>query len=280
MPPRDAELALRRALSDEIGRLAVAHWRPTVLQLENTDRPVAGPAFLVRCAKAAELVAQSQQRRAQCRPQDAWDLLSRAAALLPARFVRRDPLTGAALALLSPPPPDTPADGASTDDALAVRLARITWSDQFELAALRAKFAHHRMTPRDELIEARIQFERWVAHDPARFYRKRPGARMWDDGVPVDCPRGVMVDFGSRIRQFANPADVSELSTAPWQDIGAHRGLGAAALDRLATWAAPAPWCGRPGTAGLVVPRAALRAWQYAGQWRKDMDALGDHMLV
>ena len=275
MPPQDADDVLRQALCDEVGQLALNNWRPTVRQLETADRPVAGTGLLVRCVKAAEFVAQGQQRRAQGHPQYAWKLLSHAAALLPASLVRRDPLTGAALALLPAEPPDAP----PVDDTLAVRLARVIWPDQFELTDLRTRFAHQRMTPRDELIEARLQFERWVQHDSARLYRKRRGARMWDDGVPVECSRRVMVDFGSRIRQFANSMDVSELSTAPWQDIGGHRGLGAAALDRLATWKAPAPWCGRPATAGLVVPCAALTAWEYARQRRKELDAFGDHTL-
>jgi hypothetical protein len=275
MSPRDAEDELRRATCGEIAWLAVGHWRPIVRQLENSGRPVAGPGPLVRYVKAVEFVAQSQQRRAQGRLQDEWTLLSRAAALLPTWLVRRDPSNGAFLALLAP----EPSDDAAPDDALAIQLARVIWPHQFELTDLRTRFAHQRMTPRDELVEARLQFERWVQHDPNRFCRKPRGARMWHDGVPVDCSRAVMVDFGTGIRQFANPMDATELSTAPWQDIGAHRGLGAAALDRLATWTRPAPWCRRPGTTGLPVPHAPLYAWRCARQRREFLDALGNHTL-
>lgn len=270
MPPRGPG-----DLAREIGRLANADWRPTVRRLDEEGRTVAGSGPLVRCAIAVEHVARSQQCRAQGRPQETWELLGTAAALLPKRWVRPDPVTGAPLALLLPEPTaDMPAD-----EALAVRLARAVWPDQRELLDLRERFAHQRMTPRGELVEARLQYERWVAHDPYRFYPKPRGARIWDDGVPVDCSRSVMVDFGTGIRQFANPLDVTELSTAPWQDIGAHRGLGAAALDELAKWADPVPWFGRPGTEGLHVPCAARRAWQSAQERRELMDADGDHAL-
>ena len=55
--------------------------------------------------------------------------------------------------------------------------------------------------------------------------------------------------------------------------MGGYRGLRAAALDRLASRASPAPWCAMDGVSGLKVRIGRQRAWQHALRWREDVQA-------
>jgi hypothetical protein len=210
------------------------------------------------------------QRQAQGHVQGAWELLGDAAALLPPQLVRHDRLTGIALAVLRP----SPADDDPVEVRLAVDIARLIWRGQFELAELRDRFAPGRTKARDQLIEGCIRYLCWVQFDPSTFYRTSSRERAWDDGTAVEPSRGVICRFGTAVRRFGDPTADTDLSQAPWQDLGGYRGLGTAAFDRLAGRPAPAAWCGLPGTSGLVVQRGALRAWQHARQRREDLDSL------
>ena len=270
MPSRDAGDDLRRAsaetLWDRANRSEGGNWRAVVC--DAADRPAAGPEHLIRWTSALELVGLSMQAQAEGHVHDAWDRLTEAADLLPQQLVRHDRSTGTARAVLRSMPPDT----VPLEVRLAVRIARLIWREQHELADLRDRFAPGKMKARDELIEGCIQYLIWVTFDPTSFYRARStGSR---DRTTVEPSRAVLCLFATEIRLFANPTAHSGVSQAPWQDIGAYRGLAAEAFDRLADRPVPAPWCGKEGTSGLVVRRGRLRAWQYACQRRQDLRSL------
>ena len=268
MSSEDASEDLRQALAgclwDDVGRLFGGNWRG-VLQRSGS---VAGPEHLVHWAAATELVALSMQAQAEGRVQDAWDRLSEAAALLPRQLVRRDRVTGVAVAVLPSMPPET----AALEVRLVVVLARLIWREQHELADLRDRFAPGKTKARDQLAEGCIQWLIWVLFDPTSFYRA--AADGLRDGTTVDPSRSVLCLFATEIRLFADPTAESGVSQAPWQDIGAYRGLVAEAFDRLADRSEPAPWCRREGTSGLVVRRGRLRAWQHACTRKQDLLSL------
>jgi hypothetical protein len=268
---------LRPLLRAAVKALEIGHWRWILRPPEFQGHHVAGSKESVDRAIAHRLVARSQQLQAQGRMLDAWARLGEAAALLPPQLVRRDPLTGVALALLRP----EPSDDMPLDMKLLIRLARVIWRDQFELQYLRRTFAPEKeMKARDQLIAAFIHHLMWVEGDPATYERPESGRTPWDDGVNVDRTRTALCRRATEIRWFADQAATVEVSQAPWQDGGAFRGLHADALDLLATQTRPAPWCGSHGTSGLVVRRGRLRAWQYARQRKEDLDSFRVLMLV
>ncbi len=275
-PPAGAGDQLRSLLWAMLKALEVGHWRAVLQPPEFRGRPVAGPPHLVRWAVALRLVAVSMQLQAQGRLQDAWDRLSEAAGLLPSELVRLEASTNTVFAVLRPEPPD----GVRPDVELVVGLARLIWRDQHELRHLKRRFAPGRMRAHDELVEAIVQHLFWVEFDPATYCRRPPGEPCWGDGVTVDRSRKVLRLRATEIRWFGNPGATVEVSQAPWQDGGAFLGLYADALDLLAGQAEPAPWCGVPGTSGLVVRRGRLRAWQYAHQRKEDLDSLRVLTLV
>ena len=260
---------LRRVLRDVVAALEVGSWRSVLRPPEFAGCVMAGPKPLVRWAIALRLVARSMQLQAQGRVHDAWDRLGEAAGLLPPQLRRRTASADTVEAVLRPPPQR----GESADVELVLRVARLIWREQFELRDLRQRFAGGKMKPRDELVEAYIQYLSWVDFDPSTFYRSSASESLWDDGTQLDRSRAVICLFGTEIRWFANPMQKIRLSQAPWQDINGLRGLAAEALDRLADRPVPAPWCGVDGTSGLVVRRGRLRAWQHARQRRDDLDA-------
>ena len=245
--------------------LNAGFWRPVRRPPEFEGHPIAGPEHLVRCATALRLTARSMQRQAQGQVQGAWELLGQAAALLPLQLVRRSRLTGVALAVLRP----LPADGDPDEVKLVVGIARLIYREQFELAELRDRFAPGKTKARDQLIEGCIRYLGWVQFDPGTFYRTSRRGSMWDDGTTVEPSRRVICGFGTAVRRFGDPTADTDLSQAPWQDIGGYRGLAAAALDRLAERPAATPWC---EASGLVARRGCLRAWEYAQQRREDLD--------
>jgi hypothetical protein len=267
---------LRPLLSAALKALQVGHWRAVLRPPEFRGRPIAGPKHLTDWAIALRLVALSMQLQAQGRVQDAWDRLSEAAQLLSSELARLDVSTNTVFAVLRPEPPD----GAWPDVKLVAGIARLIWREQYELRDLKRTFAPDRMRAHDELIEAIVQYLFWVEFDPATYHRRPPGEPFWDDGVTVDRSRKVLRLRATEIRWFGNPAATVEVSQAPWQDGGGFAGLYTDALDVLAKQAEPAPWCGVPGTSGLVVRRGRLRAWQYARQRKEDLDSFRLLMLV
>jgi hypothetical protein len=268
MPPQDAGDELRQALWGVVGRLDGGNWRAVVRNSGFNGHAVAGPGHLVRWASALGLITLSMQAQAEGRVHDASDRLDEAAALLPSQLVRRDRYTAAVHAVLQPMPPDA----APLEMRLVVRIARLVWREQQELADLRHRFAPGKMRARDELIEGCIQYLIWVIFDPTSFYRATLG-EGWDK-TTVEPSRAVLCLYGTEIRRFANPKADTGISQAPWQDVGGYRGLAAKAFERLADRSAPAPWCGARGTSGLVVRRGRLRAWQHACQRREDLRSL------
>jgi hypothetical protein len=262
-----ADEDVRSALVVAVRRLERGDWRAVLRASELGGPPVGGRRRHVDCEVAVELSARSMQQQARGYLSDAWHHLDRAASGLPASWVRRDRLTGTALAVLPPQPVDLSADAAA-----GWYIARLVWREQFELENLRRRVAAGRVRPRDELIEACIQHLFWVEFDHCAFYRSEPGQPPWEDGTTVDRLRSVLCLRASRLRQFAEPT-AGRLSQAVWQDVGGYRGLCALAFDRLGEQPTPVPWCGVEGTSGLMVRRGRLRAWQHA---RRRQDDLSD----
>jgi hypothetical protein len=254
---------LRQTLRVQVDAVELGHWR---VILHPQAARVAGPRRLVMGGVVLQMVARSMQLQAQGRVHDAWDLLGKAATLLPS--VRRR-LIGSgefAVAVLRPP------RDASVDEELAWRITRLVWREQFELSHLRELFASGQLKARGELVEACIESLCWIDFDPFVCLRRSPGAPAWDDGVSVDRERSTLCLRGTRLRNFANGANRKPISKSVWEDIGGYRGLCAEAFDRLADRPAPAPWCGTAGASDLKVRLGRLRAWEHANQWRADVD--------
>jgi hypothetical protein len=217
--------------------------------------------MLVRGGVALEHAARSMQLRAQGCVTEASNQLGVAASQLP-RLCDTATTSGRAVAVVMPEP-----DGASSDEHLAWRVARLLWREQLELQDLRQRLAPGRMKPREELIEACIEHLCCVEFDP--FAWPELGRSVPDDGITVDPTRQTLCRRATRLRQFADPTR-GEVTQSVWRDIGAYRALRGAALTQLAARSVPAPWCGRRGTAGLKVCRGRLRAWRFAHIWNDD----------
>lgn len=258
---------LLRLLLRAVATLETGCWRAVLRPPGFGGHVAGGPKLLVHCAVALRLIARSMQLQAQGRPVDAWDRLSDAATLLPAGLVRRDPPTGFAFAALPP----ALSDGAPREERLVVGIARLIWREQTELLDLQRRFAPGRMKASDELIEGCILYLMWVVFDPTTMSPTPPGEPEWDDGVMVEPSRTVLCLFGTGVRVLADPARDTPVSQAPWQDIGGYRKLATKALGRLAKRPAPTPWCGAPGTSGLVIRRGCLRTWQHAREGRQGL---------
>lgn len=256
---------LRRALQTMTDALELGHWRAILHPgAACPGEGVAGDKGPVLWAVVLRMVARSMQLQAQGRVQEAWDQLGKAADLLPA--ARRRPTSPGDVARAALRPPRT---GASADEELTRRIARLVWREQFELAELRTRFAPGLQRARDELVEGCIEHLCWVEFDPFVFAYVAPGAAAWDDGTSVARERSVLCLRSTRLRQFADPTQ-GALSKSVWIDIGAYRGLCAEAFDRLADRPAPAPWCGTADASGLRVRLGQQRAWEHARRWRAD----------
>ncbi len=257
---------LRHMLRLQVDAVELGHWRavlhPEAARLEVR---VAGPRRLVMWGVVLRMVARSMQLQAQGRVHDAWDLLGKAATLLP-RGRRRPIGSGEFAGAVLLPPRD-----ASVDEELAWRITRLVWREQFELDHLRELFKSGELKPRGELTEACIENLSWAYFDPFVCSRRGPGAPAWDDGVSVDHERSTLCRRGTRLRHFANVTNRKPISKSVWDDIGGYRGLCAEAFDRLADRPAPAPWCGTVSTSDLKVRLGRLRAWEHARQWRDDV---------
>jgi hypothetical protein len=259
---------LQRVLRAMTDALELGHWR-AILHPGSacSEGRVAGPKGLVLWAVVLRIVARSMQLQAQGRVQEAWDRLAEAAALLPMAWRQPTPPGVVARAALRPP-----RRGAPLDEELAHRITRLVWREQAELSDLRDRFAPRSMKPRGELIEACIEHLCWIEFDPYVFRRPGPGAAPWDDGVSVERERSALCLRGTRLRQFADPANGTHISKSVWSDVGEYRGLCAEALGRLAGRPAPAPWCGTTDASGVKVRLGRLRAWEHARRWRADSE--------
>lgn len=257
----DAAEELRRLLRAVLDAAEVGDWRRALSLLASGQPPVAGRGFLVRGAVVLKHVAGAMQRRAKGDLTEGFEQLDVAASQL-STLCDTAATPGRVAAVVLPEP-----DEASSDDHLSWRVARLLWREQFELQDLRQRLALGRMKAREELIEACIEHLCCAEFDP--FTWPEPGQPAPDDGITVAPTRQMLCRRATRLRQFADPTR-GEVTQSVWQDIGAYRALRGAALTRLAARKAPAPWCGRRGTAGLKVCRGRLHAWRYAHIWHDD----------
>lgn len=221
------------------------------------DEPGAG-----RFAGLCRLVAASMKAQALGDPARAWRLLGHAAEVLPWGSVTVTHPRGLTawpagrvvrLAVLTP----RPAVGSNLDRFWMTSL--LVWREQQELIDLCRRVHPERATPRDVLIEAGIEVQRWCTCDPQ-------WAGCLQDGLPDDVwRRAVMRDRATLLRQFAEPR-AGDISLGVWDDIGRGRGLHGATLDRLATTPL-VPWStGRSGMWVVHVrcgrQEAGERAWR------------------
>jgi hypothetical protein len=257
----DPARELRGLLRAVLDASEAGDWRRASSLLASGRPPVTGLGFLVRRGIALDHAARAMQLRAQGLVTEAFDQLDVAASQLTgscetATTPRR------VVAVVMPEPND-----AGSDEHLSWRIARLLWREQLELQDLRQRLAPGRMRAREELIEACIEHLCCVEFDP--FVWPESGQAAPEDGITVIPTRQMLCRRATRLRQFADPTR-GDVTQSVWQDIGGYRALRGAALTQLATRDAPAPWCGRRGTAGLKVCRGRLRAWRYATIWHED----------
>jgi hypothetical protein len=83
--------------------------------------------------------------------------------------------------------------------------------------------------------------------------------------------RRVFLQRASNLRKLAFPK-AGDVSESVWKDIGGHWGLRAQAQTRLASRSLT-PWANETGIRASVPLRLGhLRAWEYARQWKRDLD--------
>lgn len=206
------------------------------------------------------MVAASMAQNVAGRPADAQSLLSEAATMLPPRLTRNDGC--ARTALLTPPP--------TSDSEIAWCiwiLGCVIWREQQELADLRHRFQPGRTTPRDELVDAFMEYLRWVECDPWRLRNPR-GVRK---AAVLGAHRRALCRRASNLRKFAVPT-AGDVDPAVWTRAGRDDGVRALALRRLA--AGPlTPWAAKGRLAAKVeVRRGRMRAWARARQWLTDLE--------
>jgi len=194
--------------------------------------PGGGPEHLVRLLVTLEHVATAMQLRDEGLLTESWADGRVAARSLPPNL--RGVTPKGVLAQLTPPPPVH-----DVDAHLAWWSSRLVYRHQYELDDLRRRFVHDRATPRDELIEADIEYVVATGGAPAM--------------------RGPHLVRATRLRQFAGSTR-GDVSQSVWTDAGGAEGLRALALRELAE-RPPAPWYGRPGTADLPICANRQRTW-------------------
>jgi hypothetical protein len=191
---------------------------------------------------------------------EAWRLLTEAASLLPALLSRRSAHADIRLAVLTPPPP------ANAPDVLLLtwKVSRVIWREQQEIQDVRGRFARGRLSPRSELVDACIEYLRWVECDPWWIHGFADGAA---DGLRS---RRDLCVRASRLRKFATPT-AGDLGVAVWRGVGEFRSLYGAALERLAGSDVVPWWSENPMVRGVPVRRGRVRAHDLATRWRADL---------
>lgn len=221
-------------------------WRPA-LRLDLLLPPSGGR--WLGWAGILVLVGRAMCARANGRPAEAWAHLDEAARHLPIAMREYRP-DGVVLARL------VPADG--TDDPLVRRVSALVWREQQELSAFRGRLGTCARV-RDQVAEAIIEYLCLVEHNRFTWHCRRPHP----DEPAVDRTRKPVLDRATRSRQFADPT-AGDVSQSVWQDNRGYVGLCARALDRLAEWPGPNPWCAEPGAADVPVHLGCRTAWEFA----------------
>ncbi len=149
----------------------------------------------------------------------------------------------------------------------AWRAALVIWREQWLIDDLRDKLVKF-PAPRDQLVEAYIQFMMQVEFSPYSWYRPARRVRPQPAVTPT---RGDLCRRASNLRKLVRPRD-SDVSQSVWQDIGGHCGLRATAQETLAQRPLLPDISDIPGQTAIPVPRGRQRACEYAQQWIADLD--------
>jgi hypothetical protein len=206
------------------------------------------------------MVAASMAKNVAGRPAEAETHLSEAAMMLPQMLTRDD---GCARTALLTPPPTSNSEVAWCLWALAC----VIWREQQELADLRHRYQPGRTSPRNELVDAFIEYLRWVECDPWRLQHPR---QPRDESV-LGAQRGAVCRRASNLRKFAVPR-AGDIDPTVWTRAGRDAGVRALALRRLA--AGPlTPWAAKGSLAADVeVRRGRKRASDSARRWLADLE--------
>lgn len=209
----------------------------------------------------------------------AWQHLDDVARILPAGLTRStaaEPVRRVNLPRRPEPTDPTDQRGALIP-AVMVVACRIAWREQTELLSLRDRFRAPGRTPREELVDACIEYLMWVEFDPWTWQHRSADPRSPQTGVVLPRSFGTphrtdMCARASALRRLAIP-QLGDLSESVWKDIGAYRGLRGQALRRLADRPLVPAQRAYTDAAGLDVPvRSGRRAaWNYAQSWVHDV---------
>jgi hypothetical protein len=142
---------------------------------------------------------------------------------------------------------------------------RVIWREQAELAALRTSLVREHTEARDVLIDAMIEWMRWVEFDPWTC-----ALHALDDLTGIGPARAEFCVRATHLRRFADPT-AGDLSTTVWTKLGGYLGLRDAALRRLAA-SDLVPWAStNPLIQDIPVRLGRRRALEYATQWLEDL---------
>jgi hypothetical protein len=248
-------------LSPCLDALKRGDWRTAVIRLHSDG------SSQQKLAAAANLLARSMFWQAMGDVEAAWAHLDDVARMLPPTLTRYDQAEPTCLVK----PPWAGSTGPGSNPPMWM-VCLLTWREQTELISLRERFRRPGRSPRDELIDACIEYLIWVEFDPATWQAPRNDTGLRDLGLIVPptfaTPRRMdLCDRASALRKLAVPT-LGDLSESVWKDIGGYRGLKAQALRRMAD---------RPLTAwkhGVAAPEpvvpvriARAQAWTLAQDW-------------
>ena len=232
------------------------NWRYILYVLEALDAYGEATAFYI----LLQAVAWSMRLQTLGDVTEARKQLGVAAQLLPRpmRRLARDGVTS--VSALRPKPaarPEIP--------MLTWRAARVIWREQAELTALRTLLTREHTEARDVLIDAMIEWMRWVDYDPWSF-----ALHAHDDLTGIGPTRAALCARASQLRWFVDPTE-GDVSTTVWANLGGYRGLRDAALRRLAG-SDLVPWASaNPLIQDIPVRLGRRRAWEHAIKWLGDL---------
>lgn len=236
------------------------NWRYILYAMEALDAYGEVTAFYI----LLQAVAMSMRLQALGHVTEAWQQLGIAARLLPRAMCRLSSDGATHKAVLRNKPTAGPGIW-----VLTWRVTLVIWREQAELDALRMLLVKHhddlREEPRNVLIDAMIEWMRWVEFDPWTSALHR-----LDNLTSIGSSRAEFCARATHLRQFADPTE-GDLSTTVWVNLGGYRGLRDAALRRLAA-SDLVPWASaNPLIQDIPVRLGRRRAWEHAIEWLGDL---------
>ncbi len=203
----------------------------------------------------------------------AWRHLGDVAQILPETMSRTDQSES----VRRMNPPRLPEPDSHDMAPVMMTACRIAWREQSELFNLRDRFRAPGRTPREELVDACIEYLMWVEFDPWTWQHRSGDPYSPLTGVVLPRSFGTpqrtdMCARASALRKLAVPG-LGDLSESVWKDVGAYRGLRGLALRRLADRPL-IPWQRGPTTPTVrevPVRRGRDAAWNYAQAWILDL---------